>query len=43
MVFQTPITIKSALDAVQCQDYVLPTIQREFTWSVVFLPNWHTG
>jgi len=32
MAFQTPITIKQALDAIQRQDYVLPAIQREFTW-----------
>ncbi len=32
MAFQTPITIKYALDAIQRQDYVLPAIQREFTW-----------
>ncbi|TAH38050.1 MAG: DUF262 domain-containing protein [Planctomycetota bacterium] len=32
MAFQTPITIKEALDAIQRQDYVLPAIQREFTW-----------
>lgn len=32
MAFQTPITIKTALDAIQRQEYVLPSIQREFTW-----------
>ena len=33
MPFQTPITVKSALDAIQRQEYVLPAIQREFTWN----------
>lgn len=33
MAFQTPITIKNTLDAIQRQEYVLPAIQREFTWS----------
>ncbi len=32
MGFQTPITIKAALDAIQSQQYVLPAIQREFIW-----------
>lgn len=32
MAFQTPITIKAALDGIQTQEYVLPAIQREFTW-----------
>ncbi len=32
MAFQTPITIKDALDGIQRQAYVLPAIQREFTW-----------
>lgn len=32
MAFQTPITIKEALAAIQRQDYILPAIQREFTW-----------
>ena len=32
MAFQTPITIKQALTAIQRMDYVLPAIQREFTW-----------
>ena len=32
MAFQTAITIKAALDAIQAQDYVLPAIQRAFTW-----------
>jgi len=33
MPFQTPITIAKALDRIQDQEYVLPAIQREFTWS----------
>ena len=33
MAFQTPITAKSALEAVQRHDYALPAIQREFVWS----------
>lgn len=33
MAFQTPITIKDALEAIQRQSYVLPAIQREFVWS----------
>lgn len=33
MAFQTPITIKEALAAIQDQTYVLPAIQREFVWS----------
>lgn len=32
MAFQTPITIKQALDGIQNQKYVLPAIQREFVW-----------
>ena len=32
MAHQMPITIKAALDAIQGNDYVLPAIQREFTW-----------
>jgi hypothetical protein len=32
MPFQTPITISKALSAIQHQEYVLPAIQREFTW-----------
>jgi uncharacterized protein with ParB-like and HNH nuclease domain len=32
MSFQTPITVKRALDQVQRHDYVLPAIQREFVW-----------
>jgi hypothetical protein len=31
--FQTPITIAKALDKIQSEEYVLPAIQREFTWS----------
>ena len=33
MAFQTPITIKEALDGISCREYVLPAIQREFVWS----------
>ena len=32
MAYQTPITIKQALESIQRQEYVLPAIQREFTW-----------
>ena len=32
MPFQTPITIKTALDRMQAHEYVLPAIQREFVW-----------
>jgi len=32
MAFQTPITIKKALDQVHRHEYVLPAIQREFVW-----------
>ena len=34
MAFQTPITIKAALEAIQRQEYVLPAIQREFIWKI---------
>ena len=34
MAFQTPITIHDALEAIRRRDYVLPAIQREFTWDV---------
>ena len=33
MPFQTPITIAKALEKIQSEEYVLPAIQREFTWS----------
>jgi hypothetical protein len=33
MTFQTPITIRTVLDRIQRQQYVLPAIQREFVWS----------
>ncbi len=33
MPFQTPITIAKALERIQSLEYVLPAIQREFTWS----------
>lgn len=32
MAYQTPITIKTALDRIWRHDYVLPAIQREFVW-----------
>lgn len=32
MPFQTPITIKRALDRIHSREYVLPAIQREFVW-----------
>jgi len=32
MAFQTPITIKEALDKIHRHDFVLPAIQREFVW-----------
>jgi hypothetical protein len=32
MAYQTPITIKKALDAIHARDYLLPAIQREFVW-----------
>ena len=33
MSFQTPITIKEAIDNIENSDYFLPAIQREFEWS----------
>ena len=32
MAYQTPVTIKTALDAIWKNEYVLPAIQREFVW-----------
>lgn len=32
MAFQTPITIKDALDSISQHEYVLPAIQRELVW-----------
>lgn len=32
MPYQTPITIKRALDAIHAREFVLPAIQREFVW-----------
>jgi len=32
MSFQTPITVREALDRIHRHDYVLPAIQREFVW-----------
>jgi uncharacterized protein with ParB-like and HNH nuclease domain len=33
MAFQTPVTIKEALESIHRHDYALPAIQREFVWS----------
>jgi hypothetical protein len=33
MPYQTPITVKTALDRIWKHDYVLPAIQREFVWN----------
>ncbi len=33
MAFQTPITIKDALERIHDREYALPAIQREFVWS----------
>ena len=32
MAYETPITIKKALDNIRKKKYVLPSIQREFVW-----------
>ena len=32
MAYQTPITIKSAIDNIKKRNYLLPSIQREFVW-----------
>ncbi len=32
MAYQTPITIKEAIDRIKAKHYVLPSIQREFVW-----------
>lgn len=32
MAFQTPITIKNAIDKIDRREYLLPAIQREFVW-----------
>ncbi len=32
MAFQTPVTIRKAIDAIRRNEYVLPAIQREFVW-----------
>lgn len=34
MAYQTPITIKKALDRIHQLEYVLPAIQREFVWDM---------
>lgn len=31
--FQNPITIKEAIDKIHSRQYLLPAIQRKFTWS----------
>lgn len=33
MAFQTPITIREAIDKINRKDYLLPSIQREYVWS----------
>ena len=35
MAFQTAITIRKALRSIECREYVLPAIQREFVWRPV--------
>ena len=35
MPFQTPITIRKALRSIECREYVLPAIQRQFVWHPV--------
>src|SRR5690554_2740109 len=32
MAYETPITIKKAIDLIRKKHYVLPSIQREFVW-----------
>ena len=32
MAYQTPITIKEAIDNIKARKYLLPSIQREFVW-----------
>jgi hypothetical protein len=34
MAFQTPITIKKAVESIHAKDYLLPAIQREVVWDV---------
>ena len=34
MAYQTPITIKEAIDKINRRQYVLPSIQREFVWGI---------
>ena len=31
--FQSPITIKDAIDNIHTRQFLLPAIQRKFTWS----------
>ena len=33
MAYETPITIKKAIDNIRKRKYVLPSIQREFVWN----------
>ena len=33
MAFQTPITIKEAIDKINRNEYLLPSIQREYEWT----------
>jgi uncharacterized protein with ParB-like and HNH nuclease domain len=33
MAYETPITVKSAMNAIADREYVLPSIQREFVWT----------
>lgn len=39
MGFETPITIKKAINEIQSNSYVLPAIQREFVWSAEQIEN----
>lgn len=32
MAFQTPITIRKAIESIRRKEHVLPAIQREFVW-----------
>ena len=33
MAYETPITIKKAIDNIKKRHYILPSIQREFVWN----------
>ena len=39
MGFETPITIKKAINEIQSNSYVLPAIQRQFVWSAEQIEN----